>query len=166
MITAVAVMLAILGARARARNAADHARVYFAIAGCLVLLEAVMWPVAGLLYHEGSQFLNSTLFLAAVFVPILLIVWGTTLLRDSWIFRTALVLWIVAVSAAGAAITFGRDGVGEQARTEANLRRCGKLLKAGKRAELNDFFRENDPHDLKGWNDAFEAKFPPEGGRK
>ncbi len=166
MITAVAVMLAILGAQARARDAADRARVYFEIAGCLVLSEALMWPVAGLLYHEGSQFLNSTLFLAAVFVPILLIVWGTTLLRDNWIFRTALVLWIVAVSAAGTVMIFGRADGDEQARTEANLLRCGELLKAGKRAELNVFFREHDPHDHKGWNDAFEAKFPPQGGRK
>ena len=166
MITAVAVMLAILGAHARARNAADRARVYFAIAICLALFEALMWPVAGLLYHEGSQFLISTLFLAAVFVPILLIVWWTTLLRDNWIFRTALVLWIVAVSAAGTVMILGRDGFGENARTEANLRRCGELLKAGKRAELNDFFRKNDPLDHRGWNDAFEAKFPPEGGRK
>ena len=164
MITAVAVMLAILGIRARSRKSDDRARVYFAIAGCLVLLEAVMWPVAGLLYHEGRQFLISTLFLAAVFVPILLIVWWTTLLRDNWIFRTALVLWIVAVSAVASVMIFGR--VDEQARTEANLLRCGELLKAGKRAELNAFCHGNDPHDLRGWNDAFEAKFPPEGGRK
>ena len=166
MIISVAVMLAILGAHARARNAADRARVYFAVAGCLALFEALMWPVADLLYHAGGQFLLSTLFTAAVFVPILLIVWWTTLLRDNWIFRTALVLWIVAVSAAGTAIALGSGGVNEQARTEANLRRCGELLKAGKRAELNAFFRENDPHDHRGWNDAFEAKFPPEGGRK
>ena len=165
MIISVAVMLAILGAHARARNAADRARVYFAVAGCLALFEAVMWSVSGLLL-DGGQFLASMLVSAAIFLPILLIVWGTTLLRDNWIFRTALVLWIVAVSAAGTVMILGRDGFGEHARTEANLRRCGELLKAGKRAELNAFFRKNDPLDHRGWNDAFEAKFPPEGGRK
>ena len=166
MITAVAVMLAILGARARSRKSNDRARVCFAIAGCLVLLEAVMGAVADLLYHAGGQFMVSMLLSAAIFLPILLIVWGTTLLRDNWIFRTALALWIVAVSAAGTVMILGRDGFGEHARTEANLRRCGELLKAGKRAELNDFFRKNYPLDHRGWNDAFEAKFPPEGGRK
>ena len=164
MITAVAVMLAILGIRARSRKSNDRARVYFAIAGCLVLFEAVMGAVAD--SHAGGQFMVSILLSVAIFLPILLIVWGTTLLRDNWIFRTALVLWIVAVSAAGSVMIFRRDDVGEQARTEANLRRCGELLKAGKRAELNAFCHGNDPHDLKGWNDAFEAKFPPEGGRK
>ena len=163
MITAVAVMLAILGARARARNAADRARVYFTIAGCLVLFEAVMGAVAD---HAGGQFMVSMLLSVAIFLPILLIVWGTTLLRDNWIFRTALALWIVAVSAAGTVMIFGRADGDEQARTEANLRRCGELLKAGKRAELNAFFHGNDPLDHRGWNDAFEAKFPPEGGRK
>ena len=154
---AVSLMLVLLGLRARARNGGKGGRTYFLTALALLLVEVAR----GLFLGTYMMFF---LFIETIpFLLVLLIVWGTTLLRDGWIFRTALCLWLAAFAALSIqAVLDDREARVADARTDANLLRCGELLKAGKREELRAFFRQVEFDDHARWNEAFEAAFPPE----
>jgi len=168
MILSVVVMLILLGILRRRKG--RDGLPFFGIALGLGIADAVLMVCFVL---AGDEHVSALMFeLTAVFwiTPVLLIVWGTSFLRDGWIFRTVLAV----LSAGGIALMVWlqhghAEWRAELSRTDANLLRCGKLVKAGKRAELRAFLERNGTNiggDWKKWNDAFEAAFPPEGGQK
>ena len=168
MILSVVVMLILVGILRR-REGRDGLP-YFGAALGLGIADAVLMACFVL---AGDAHEHALMFeLAAVFwiTPVLLIVWGTSFLRDGWIFRTVLALLSAGCIALMAWLQHGHTAwKAELSRTDADLLRCGRLVKAGKRAELRAFLERNGTDiggDWKKWNDAFEAAFPPEGGQK
>ena len=168
MILSVVVMLILLGILRR-REGRDGLP-YFGTALGLGIADAVLMFCFVLAGDEPGHVLIFEL--AAVFwiTPVLLIVWGTSFLRDGWIFRTVLALLITGCISL--MVWLQHDHAAwraELSRTGANLLHCGKLVKAGKRAELRAFLERNGTNiggDRRKWNEAFEAAFPQEGGQK
>ena len=168
MILSVVVMLILLGILRR-REGRDGFP-YFGTALGLGIADAVLMACFVL---AGDEHVSALMFeLTAVFwiTPVLLIVWGTSFLRGGWIFRTVLALLSAGCIALMAWLQHGHAAwQAELSRTDEDLLRCGRLVKAGKRAELRAFLERNGTDiggDWRKWNDAFEATFPQEGGKK
>ena len=168
MILSVVVMLILLGILRRRED--RDGLPYFGTALGLGIADAVLMVMACfVLLGDAGHVLKFELTAAFLITPVLLIVWGTSFLRDGWIFRTVLAVLITGCIALMAWLRHDRaEWQAELSRTGANLLRCGKLVKAGKRAELRAFLERNNHilGDRKKWNDAFEAAFPQEGGQK
>ena len=169
MILSVVVMLILLGILRR--RAGGDGLPYFWTALGLGIADAVLMVMdCFVLPGDDGHVLKFELITAFWIIPVLLIVWGTSFLRDGWIFRTALAVLITGCIALMAWLRHDRaEWRAELSRTDANLLRCGRLVKAGKRAELRTFLERNGTNiggDRKKWNDAFEAAFPQEGGQK
>ena len=165
MFLSVILMLILLGVLRRrdGKDGRPYFRTALGLGGvCIALLTGIA------LAAEGGEAWMFEIFTACWIVPVLLIVWGAIFLRDGWILRTGLILWIAGCFALMAWARSDRSARQEELeRTNANLLRCGELVKAGKRAELRAFFDRNDIGGGRdGWNAAFEAAFPPAGGRK
>lgn len=169
MILSVVVMLILLGILRRRDD--RNGLPYFWTALGLGIADAVLM-VMDCFVLPGDEPGQLIFELAAVFciTPVLLIVWGTSFLRDGWIFRT--VLAVLITGCISLMVWLQHDHAEWRAglsRTDANLLRCGKLVKAGRRAELRTFLERNGTNIGGGrrkWNDAFEAAFPQEGGQK
>lgn len=176
MILAVAIMLILLGFQAR--KGGKSGRPYWVTAGALaallaglatlnaVMADATMHVPAGMApIFAFVNILLTECIGCGWNVPFLLIVWGSTLLRDGRSLRITLAAGLAVVLLLGGLIFPGnRAKKREMSRTDANLRRCGELVKAGKRAELREFFAKHPLDDRRRWNDDFEAAFPPDGG--
>lgn len=176
MILAVAIMLILLGFQAR--KGGKSGRPYWVAAGALAALLAGLATLnavtADATMHVPSEMTPFFAFVMILLyeisgcgwtVPFLLIVWGATLLRDGRGLRITLAAGLAVVLLLGGLIFTGnRAKKREMSRTDANLRRCGELVKAGKRAELRKFFAKHPLDDRRRWNDDFEAAFPPDGG--
>jgi hypothetical protein len=170
MILSVVVMLILLGILRRRED--RDGLPYFGTALGLGIADAVLMVMVCFVLpgDEPGHVLKFELIAAFWITPVLLIVWGTSFLRDGWIFRTALAVLITGCIALMVWLQHGHAAwQAELSRTDADLLRCGRLVKAGKRAELRAFLERNGTDiggDWRKWNDAFEAAFPPEGGQK
>ena len=168
MILSVVLMLILLGILRRRDD--RNGLPYFGTALGLGIADAVLMVCFVLLGDEPGHVLKFELIAVFWITPVLLIVRGTSFLRDGWIFRTVLAVLITGCIALMAWLRHDHaEWRAELSRTDANLLRCGKLVKAGKRAELRTFLERNGTNiggDRKKWNDAFEAAFPQEGGQK
>ena len=170
MILSVVLMLILLGILQRRDD--RNGLPYFGTALGLGIADAVLMVMVCFVLpgDEPGHVLIFELTAAFLITPVLLIVWGTSFLRDGWIFRT--VLAVLITGCISLMVWLQRDRAewrAELSRTGANLLRCGKLVKAGKRAELRAFLERNGTNiggDRRKWNDAFEAAFPQEGGQK
>ena len=170
MILSVVVMLILLGILCR--RAGRDGLPYFWTALGLGIADAVLMVMACFILpgDEPGHVLIFELTVAFWITPVLLIVWGTSFLRDGYIFRTVLAVLISGCISLMLWLQHDRaKWRAELSRTDANLLHCGKLVKAGKRAELRVFLGRNGTNisgDRRKWNDAFEAAFLQEGGQK
>ena len=172
MILAVAIMLILLGFQAR--KGGKSGRPYWITAGALAVLLAGLATLNAVMADAS---IYTAPFFAFVMIlqyessggiggaPFLLLVWGMTLLPDGRLSRGLLAAGLaVMLLLVGLIFTGYQAEKREMDRMDANLRRCGELVKAGKRAELREFFAKHPLDDRRQWNDDFEAAFPPDGG--
>lgn len=186
MINAMAIVLLLLGVaslkRCRAAEksgATPPARTYVGYFVCasicftvfLLRIVASILEIRGeyeiLLQSLAHDLVQEFIVFAAMLI-LLGIVWLTSKIRDGWIFRTVLGVWIAGwIAFAGwlvwDAVKYEREDVPRMIR---HLQSCRKLIQDGKRKELAEFLREAPPSNCRAWNAAFEAKFPEAGGEK
>ena len=186
MIIAMAIVLLLLGAaslkRCRAAEksgATPPARTYVGYFVCASICFTVFLlriavsileirSTYGIILQNLAHDLVQESIVGVVLLILLAIIWLTSKIRDGWIFRTVLAVWIAGcVAFAGwlvwDAVKYDREDVPRKIR---NLQSCRKLIQDGKRKELEEFLSQMPPFDCRAWNTAFEAKFPEAGGEK
>ena len=165
MVFTVVIMLLLLGFHARSKTAGKGGKTYFWTALFLALIEAFFLYCIIMSRENAYGDVSFSIFSLIWLLPFLLLIWAISFLPDNWYFRSVLAVWLAIFLALFVWGVYSYyDSKDDYARTNANLLRCGEILKAGKRAELRDFFDKQNFGDRRLWNAAFETTFPQEGG--